>query len=220
MPPGGDGVDLTAFDPERYGVDERRRLRRALGLDPERPVALMATRLLWSKGVGEYCAAAALLGAAGQFALAGGPDPGSPDRIEEPELAALLRPGHVKYLGPRDDMPALLAAADLVVLPTYYYEGVPRILLEAAAMGLPAVATRLPGIERAIQENRTGLLVDADDPAQLIGAVGRLLSDPKLRREYGQAGRQYVQAGFSQDAVAELYIERYRDALGASPGRR
>src|SRR5215831_15910231 len=108
----------------------------------------MASRLLWAKGVGEFVAAARGLrgrGTRARFVLAGEPDRGHPSAIPESTLKRWCEDGDVEWLGWRDDMARLIRESHIVCLPSSYCEGVPRILLEAAASGRPIVATDVPG---------------------------------------------------------------------------
>jgi glycosyltransferase involved in cell wall biosynthesis len=108
-------------------------------------------------------------------------------------------PGHV------DDVAAALAAADIAVLPSER-EGLPRFLLEAAAAGLPSIATDVPGNRDVIDHEVTGLLVPPHDPKALYTAITRLASDPALRRRMGAAAREKAEAQFSDAAIADVYL--------------
>src|SRR5262249_17413154 len=128
----GSGVNTRRFAP---GCDGR--------MPNAEPVVLMASRLLMDKGLGEFVAAAQRLGDMGiacRYWVAGIPDEGNPACVPRPLLAQWQRDGVVEFLGQRTDMPELLRQADIAVLPSYH-EGLPRFLLEAAATGLPLVAT-------------------------------------------------------------------------------
>ncbi|MGH8627419.1 MAG: glycosyltransferase family 4 protein, partial [Gammaproteobacteria bacterium] len=118
------------------------------------PSVVFAARLLWAKGVAEFVRAAQVLRAEGldiQFLVAGEPDAGNPASVPEEQLTAWREEGSVSLLGHVQDMPALMATADVVVLPSYR-EGVPRSLIEAAAAGLPIVATDVPGCREVVED--------------------------------------------------------------------
>ena len=102
------------------------------------------------------------------------------------------------HIGPRDDIPALLAAADLFALPTLE-DNLPLAVLEAMAAGLPIVATRVGGIPEAVQHGHNGLLVPRRAPHDLAKAVVHILGDPQVRRGMGRAGRERLQSCFSKD---------------------
>ncbi|MDQ5909495.1 MAG: hypothetical protein QG599_1590 [Pseudomonadota bacterium] len=217
--------DQAAFEQADL-IDSRRiRLIRSSGVDTERfqPVAksisagslkiLLASRLLWEKGIGEYVAAARQLrqeGMAAEFLLAGAPDPGNPASISPDQLARWRREGDVTLLGHIDDMPTLLAQTDMAVLPSYR-EGVPRSLLEAAACGLPLITTDVPGCREIVDHGVNGLLIPLKDTQALTDAIRRLSEDSQMRQRLGQAGRARALAEFDQRLVFEQTLAVYRD---------
>ena len=204
------------------------RLIRGSGVDTERfkptnpssrgnnPITiLLASRLLWEKGIGEYVAAARQLrteGIAAQFWLAGNPDPGNPASIPPEQLAEWQREGDIALLGQVDDMPSLLAQTDLAVLPSYR-EGTPRSLLEAAACGLPLVATDAPGCREIVQHGVNGLLVPVKDSIALANAIRQLCRDPATRQSMGRASRAKVLAEFDERIVFEKTLAVYDELM-------
>ncbi len=189
----GSGVNLQQFQPR---IDPRRS-------GPLR--VLLAARLLWDKGVGEYAEAARQLRGEGlpvELQLAGAPDPGNPASVSPDTLTDWQRQGLLTLLGHVDDMPALLAETDIAVLPSYR-EGVPRSLLEAAACGLPLVATDAPGCREIVQHEVNGLLVPIKDATALANALRRLCHEPETRQRMGQASRVKVLAEFDERIVFE-----------------
>ncbi|HAS50725.1 MAG TPA: glycosyltransferase family 1 protein [Gammaproteobacteria bacterium] len=220
--------DQAAFEQTGLMDSQSIRLIRSSGVDTERfqPVAkpiptgrlsiLLASRLLWEKGIGEYVAAARQLrreGLAAEFLVAGAPDPGNPASIPADQLAQWRREGYVTLLGHVDDMPALLAQTDIAVLPSYR-EGVPRSLLEAAACGLPLIATDVPGCREIVDHGVNGLLVPLKDAQSLTHAVRRLYEDAPMRQRMGQASRAKVLAEFDQRLVFEQTLAVYRELRG------
>jgi glycosyltransferase involved in cell wall biosynthesis len=121
----------------------------------------------------------------------------------------------VHYLGPRNDVPALLAISDILVLPSYYREGVPRILLEGGAMGLPLITTNMPGCKDVVREGWNGLLVPTKDAHALSEAIIRLLGSRDERVSMGARSRRHVLENFTLEAVADALAEIY---LGLLPG--
>jgi glycosyltransferase involved in cell wall biosynthesis len=105
-------------------------------------------------------------------------------------------------------MPLFYAAIDIVVLPSYR-EGFPNVLLEAAAMALPVVATRIPGCVDAVKDGVTATLVPPRDAEALAEAIRMYLSDPTLRRQHGQAGREWVLHNFNQEELWEAMYQEY-----------
>jgi glycosyltransferase involved in cell wall biosynthesis len=202
----GSGVDTTRFRP-------RRRAASAC------PTVLLATRLLWKKGIGEYANAARLLrsgGVSARFLLAGAADDGNPDGVPHSVIRQWCDEGVLEWLGHVEDMADLLGQVDVVALPTSYGEGVPRVLLEAAAAGLPLVATSAPGCREIVEHDLNGLLVPPGDADALAGALRRLIDSPGLRELMGHRGRRKVLLEFDEQIVNRKTIEVYRELL---PGR-
>jgi glycosyltransferase involved in cell wall biosynthesis len=198
----GSGVDLAAFSPRP----------RAGG----RPVVLMATRLLSDKGVREFVQAARQLRARGveaRFCLAGEPDPGNRASIGADELAAWREEGCIELLGQRSDMAELMGMTSVVALPSYR-EGLPKVLLEAAACGRAVVTTDVPGCRDAVTPGVTGLLVPVRDATALADALHRLLTDRSLCESMGLAGRQLAEREFSIEQVVTAHLMLYQTLAG------
>jgi glycosyltransferase involved in cell wall biosynthesis len=211
-------------------VDERRTvLIRGSGVDaavfratpePEKPLLLLPSRMIWDKGVAEFVEAARRIRARRpdvRFALVGRPDPGNPKAIDEAQLRAWRDAGVVEWWGHRSDMPEVLASASAVVLPTTYCEGVPKVLIEAAAAGRPIVTTDAPGCREIVRDGVNGLLVPPGDNDALVGAIERLLADAQMRRHMGAAGARIAAEEFSLAGVVERHLELYRELLGVRP---
>lgn len=201
----GSGVDVVRFSP-RPKVDNAGPF-----------VFLMVARLLWDKGVGEYMEAARILKGKFpdvRFCLAGFLDVPSPSAVPRGDVEAWVGEGVIDYLGQSDDMVALYAGADCVVLPSYR-EGMPKTLLEAAAMGLPVVATDVPGCRQAMVDGETGILCRVRDAVSLADAMRRmLLMTAEQRRQMGNAGRERVVREFDEGIVVGRYMEVVKDILG------
>ncbi len=206
----GDGT-VNGIDVDRFRLDDRARaaglaLRRAAGLSPDAVVVGYLGRLARDKGVGDLARAWAALPAAasrssaadGARLLIGGgdddTDPLTPSERTDLSSSGALQLGHV------DDPVAFLAAIDLLVLPTHR-EGFPTVPLEAAAMGLPVVATDATGCADAVVNGVTGTLVPVHDAPALAAALARYIADPALRRAHGDAGRARVLAKFTRARV-------------------
>ena len=200
----GSGVDCSRFLPPKADRAEGAPLR-----------VLLAARMLWDKGVQEFVDAGRLLreqGRAVNFILAGTPDAGNPAAIPEEILAGWHRSGEVEWLGHVDDMPALLASADVVVLPSYR-EGLPKSLIEAAACARPLVATDVPGCREVITDGVDGLLVSARQSTALAVAVARLQDDRDLARRLGEAARSKALTEFDERIVIEKTLAVYREVM-------
>ena len=187
------------------------------------PVVMLAGRLLWSKGVKELIEAAELLRARNvpcRVVLVGVPDLDNPNSVEEETLRTWQRDGVVEWWGRREDMPDVLAQSNVVVLPTTYGEGVPKILLEAAAIGRAIVATDVPGCREIVKHGENGLLVPAGDVSRLAAAMGELLENPAQRARMGRRGREIVQAEFAEEQIVAQTLAVYHTLLGEqSPGK-
>ncbi|MES2243996.1 MAG: glycosyltransferase family 4 protein [Pseudomonadota bacterium] len=201
----------------------RVRLIRGSGVDIERfaptpepggtPVVMLPSRLLWDKGVGEFVAAAGVLRARGvvaRFVLVGDGDADNPASIPDAQLKAWHDSGLIEGWGRCEDMPGALAQAHIVCLPSYR-EGLPKVLLEAAACARALVATDAPGCREIVRHGENGLLVPLRDAASLADAIERLLGDPALRLRMGQKGRHMVEAEFSEAKVAQETLAVYRE---------
>jgi len=193
------------------GVDTKR-FRPSDGKRAGDVVVLFAGRLLEDKGVKEYVEVArALRGHADgiQFWIAGERDPGNPACIDDEVLTSWEAEGSVRFLGFCKNMDELLREVDIAVLPSYH-EGLPRFLLEAAASGLPIVATDVEGCRLVVRHEENGLLVAPRDSRQLADAIGRLLGDPSARSRMGKCGREWVERNFSEEKIVGQYLELYR----------
>ena len=183
--------------------------------EPEgKPVVTFASRLLREKGVFEFVEAARILkerGVQSRFWLVGEPDPGNPSSISRGEMEHWQQEGIIEPLGFRTDIADVFAHSNLVVLPSYYGEGLPKVLIEAAATGRAIITTDQPGCRDAIGPNVTGLLVPVRDATALADAIERLLSDADLRQSMGAAGRKLAEREFGIDKVVEAHLKIYQE---------
>lgn len=201
----GAGVDTRQIDVE---------------VEPDAPVrVVLASRMLKEKGVAEFVAAATELSASRtdvEFLLAGEPDSASPGSIPIEQLRRWHQDGVVRYLGFEKDVIGLFASSHIVCLPTYYGEGVPKVLIEAAACGRPIVTTDQPGCRDIVRNGINGLLVPSPDVKALVTALGRLIEDSGLRRRFGDAGREIAEAEFDFGIVLTQTMQVYRTLLSSS----
>ena len=200
----GSGVNLSEYAPksEPAGV----------------PLVILASRMLWNKGVGEFVTAARDLcdrGIAARFALVGGTDSGNPQAVSLAQLNAWNNSEVVEWRGRQDDMPTVFANSHIVCLPTYYGEGVPKVLIEAAACGRPIVATDVRGCREIVRHGENGLLVEPRNPEALAEALRILIRDPDLRTRMGQCGRRIAELDFSVEKVVQETLAVYRELLPA-----
>lgn len=198
------------------GVDCSRFVARAQGLSMNPvPRVLLAARLLWDKGLAEYVEAARMLRGQGRcvhFLLAGTPDPGNPAAVPEETVYSWVENGVLEWLGHVDDMGALFASVDMVVLPSYR-EGLPKSLIEAAACALPLITTDVPGCREVVSDGEDGLLVPPRNAAALAAAIARLLDNPALAAQLGRASRSKALAEFDERIVIKRTLETYGELL-------
>jgi len=198
----GSGVDLSNYPvtPEVSG----------------KLVIAMASRLLRDKGVLEFIDAARIVKNAGSdvcFQLIGEPDFGNPESVTVDEVRNWKAEGIVECLGFRTDIAELFAQAHIVVLPSYR-EGLPKVLMEAAACGRAVITTDVPGCRDAIEQGVTGDLVPARNAKALAAAVELLIKDSALRQRMGRAGRDLAEREFSIDKVVNAHFDIYQELQG------
>jgi len=199
----GSGVDLSVYrpSPEPEGL----------------PIVILASRMLWDKGVAQFVEAARILkneGVAARFALAGEPDPDNPAAIPYEQLRVWQESGEIEWWGLQDpqNMPRVLARSHIVCLPSYR-EGIPRILIEAAASGRPIVTTDAPGCREVVRPGVNGIIVPSRDTSSLAGALRFLIEHPETRIAMGANNRELAVQEFSQELVISQFMYVYRDLL-------
>jgi glycosyltransferase involved in cell wall biosynthesis len=170
---------------------------------------LLIGRLLLDKGISEFVDAARIIRRSHpnvRFQLLGGDGGDNPSAVPRAELERWASETIVEQLGVQDDVRPFIAAADCIVLPSYR-EGLPRSLLEGAAMGRPLIASDVPGCRDVIDDGVNGLLCEVRSAASLASAMERMLSmTPAERSAMGEAGRRKVVAEFDQRLVADAYL--------------
>jgi len=185
--------------------------------EPEGPVTMaFVGRLLEDKGLRALMDAHEMLLRCGQpvrLLIAGDPDPANPASIPAADIAQWARRPGVEFLGHVHDIRGVWAQAHIAVLPSRR-EGLPKSLLEAAACGRPMVATDVPGCREIARQDINALLVPADDAQALADAIGRLASDPGLRRKFGEASRRMAEREFSAAQVGQRVVALYDRLLG------
>lgn len=175
------------------------------------PVVCLAARLLRDKGVLEFVEAARILrqrGVEARFQLIGDVDPGNPATVTEAEIAAWREEGGIELLGHRKDIARLFADAHLVTLPSYR-EGLPKVLVEAAACGRAVVTTDVPGCRDAIDPDRTGLLVPVRNAVALADGLQLLIGNALLRQRMGAAGRALAENEFALEKIVQQHLDIY-----------
>jgi glycosyltransferase involved in cell wall biosynthesis len=200
----GSGVDLNQF---------------ALSAIPKGKIQIiLVARMLWDKGVGEFVESATVLkkqGIDADFILVGSIDPGNPESISTKQLEQWNRSGVVKWLGERSDITQLLTESHIAVLPSYR-EGLPKSLIEAAAVGRPIITTDVPGCREVVKEGENGFLVPARDAKKLAVVIKKLINNPKLLIVMGKKSRLIAEQEFSIQKVITKTLTLY-SKIGSDP---
>ena len=183
------------------------------------PVVLLAARLLVDKGLREFVQSAQILRQRGlstqdaRFVIVGKPDPANPASLRPDELAQWAEEGVVEFWGHRTDMPQVMEAAHVTVLPSYYGEGLPKVLIEAAACGRAVVTTDHPGCRDAIEPNKTGLLVPIKNALALADAIEYLIKNTNVRKRMGAAGRALAEKEFAIEKIVAEHMKIYQKLI-------
>ena len=216
----GSGVKLQTFDEARR-TDRGAAMRAQYGVG-DRWLVVLASRLLKAKGVAEFCEAGRLcdgkLGRQAVFLIVGSEEP-------NPRRAAAVTPFkgtevEVMYGGNCPDMAGLLATTDVVMLPTAYREGIPRILLEAAAAEVPLVASDMPGCRDVVIHNETGLRVPPRAAQPMADAAIRLAHDAVFAKGLATAARDRVEGQMTLDIIAGQYADLFHQLTAQHPAAR
>lgn len=220
LDPGRITVVERGRDPRRLGRPGARRrteVRRRLGIEEDRPVVIAVGREEHQKGFGHLVRAVDELRRSVPDALlllAGRRGHASADLDEE--IIRLGLGAHVWRLGHRDDVPDLLAAADVFVLSSLF-EGIAGVVIEAMALGLPVVATEIPAMREILEPGRNAVLVPVQDPAGLAAAVRSLLDEPRRRAAFGRRSREIFEARFTLGRIVERMVALYRRVAADRP---
>ena len=214
----GGGIDLGLFDQARFPASQREEIRRSLGFLPDHLVVGFIGRLVREKGLMELFEAFKRLRSRhpGARLLVVGPlDPKKKDAIT-PEAAKVFGISDVVvFTGMRLDIPEMISAMDVFVLPSYR-EGFPQSVMEASAMGVPVVTTNVRGCREAVEDGKTGIVVPVCDVVILEEAIHRLLSNPSRAKEMGGAGRLKALLEFDETKKFRIIRDAYLSHLGLS----
>ncbi len=221
--------DRALFIGRRIAREEQTVIIRGSGVDPSvfaaapppggTPVVLLPSRLLWDKGLAELIEAARELRAAGvpfRLVLAGDTDAHNPRSVNEATVRQWEREGLLEWWGHCSDMPTAMQQASIVVLPSYR-EGLPKALLEAGAVGRPAVTTDVPGCREVVRPGVNGLLVPPRDAPALAAALRLLLEDESARLAMGARARDIIVEHFSEAYVVRETLRLYGSLLPLRP---
>jgi len=214
----GNGIDLSVFDPSRISTEDAMKKRVELSLPADAPVVGFVGRLsARRKGFLDFLAAARRLHEQcpdARFLIVGIPDRGRPDSVD-PETAAEYDIADVcLFLGWQDNnrLPLLYSIMDVIVLPSLF-EGIPRVVMEAAAMKTPAIVTNVKGNREAVMHGINGLLVPLGDSKALAEAMYCLVTDPERARLMGEEGRRIALEKFDERLVCKKTLAEYQRLL-------
>ncbi|HHQ4736314.1 MULTISPECIES: glycosyltransferase family 4 protein [Aeromonas] len=198
----GEGVDLSHFTPQKKSRSD------------QAVCFLLIARMLWDKGIGEFVAAARIVKKQypqATFQLLGGCGVANPSAIERTQIAVWEKEGVITYLGTTEDVRPIIADADCVVLPSFYSEGVPRTLMEAASMEKPIITTDNVGCRDVVIHGKTGLLCQVKDANSLAVACEAFIQiSQSERNEMGRAGRLLMAEKFDEKIVIEQYMNAFK----------
>jgi glycosyltransferase involved in cell wall biosynthesis len=178
----------------------------------DKPVVFFASRMIRSKGMLNLVRAAEEVHKSGidfELWLAGDIDTNNPTSLTTDEIEAFGKSAFIRYLGHRSDMASLMRDADIFCLPTYYREGLPRVIIEACAAGKPVITTDMPGCRDIVQNNVNGLLVAPRDHQALVESLKLLLSDPALRSAMGKESRRIFEERYTLDSFFKAFNHCY-----------
>ena len=192
------------------GVDIKRFM---VAPEPPGPIRVtMASRLIWDKGVRVFVEAAVRIRAARDdilFTLVGEPDRKNPMSVPAERITEWVAAGFIEWWGYQEDMNSVWNRSHIATLPSYYREGLPMVLLEAAACGRPIVTTDIPGCRDVVQHGRNGYLVPPHDVEALASAIVALADNPPLRASMSSAGRRRMEAEFNHEQIGEKMLQCY-----------
>lgn len=217
----GNGIDLSRFDRATVARERVNDVRRELGAGPDDVVCGAVGRLVWEKGYAEVFEAAAAVRRRlpqARFVIIGPSDPDKADGLTDADLTRAREQAGITFLGMRHDLTELYAAMDVYVLASHR-EGYPRSAMEAAALGLPVVATDIRGCRQVVDHGVTGLLVPPRDAVALAEAITTLVTTSDLRRQMGRAASEKARANFDQHEVIAITLDAYGEVLAGTRPR-
>lgn len=193
----GVGVNTTKYKQTKIPIDSN--------------LVILASRLLWDKGVGEFVDAAKYLHENNinvQMVLVGIPDEKNPQSVSNQELHMWNKEEYIEWWGFQEDMPQIINKASIVVLPSYR-EGLPTILIEAASVGRPLIATDVPGCNEVVRNGINGFLVPVKNHIELATTIHKLIIDKSLMNTMGANSRRIALNEFDFSIILQKHLELY-----------
>jgi glycosyltransferase involved in cell wall biosynthesis len=213
----GSGINTCLFSRTHVSEAAKSRLITEFKIQPDELVVTMIARIIRSKGVFEYVRSAREIQKTNSkvhFLLIGAEDRDSIDRLTQEEIIELKQV--VDWRGYCSDIPVILAISDIFVLPSIYREGIPRVLLEAAAMELPIITTDSPGCKEVVENGINGFLIAMHDAEALSNAIVRLVEAQELRHRFGVASRMKVVQCFDTKVISSQIRDLYEQFISIS----
>ena len=207
----GVGADLALFHPRAEAVEDAT------------PIIMFAARLIAPKGIYDFVEAARRIrtkGPSARFVLQCQPDRKNRNAVSEAEVEAWQREGVIEWWGNSTKMAGDLRRADIFCLPTYYREGLPKVLIEAAATGLPIVTTDVPGCRDVVRDGENGIVIPPRDVDALEAALRRLITDLPFRHAAGVKSRMIAEERFSVTFFLDTYLGIFDALLGDATSTR
>jgi len=207
------GLDVDSFISSVSDQNTLSELRDNLGFKRNDVVITLIARLVKDKGVEEFLKAAKMLSVESnvKFLLVGPRSSEGSQAVSESVISEYI--DYVNYIGPSSNVPDLLSISDVFVLPTYYREGLPRILLEAGSLGLPLITTDTPGCREVVKHKWNGLLVPTRDAKALAASIKKLTISSELRKSMGEKNPKFIKENFELSIVAKAYDKIYQNLL-------
>ena len=181
-------------------------------LKDKKPKVLFASRLLYSKGIKEFIEASSFVKEC-EFLVAGNIDPGNPQSITKKDLNLFIKNYPIKYLGFKKNIINTISSSSIIVLPSYYREGLPKILIEAAACGRAIITTDNVGCRDAVINDKTGILIPIKNTQKLVQAIKYLLKDKKYLTKMGERGRKFAKENFDISIIVDKHLKIYEELI-------
>ena len=181
-------------------------------LKDKKPKVLFASRLLYSKGIKEFVEASSFVKEC-EFLVAGNIDPGNPQSITKKDLNLFIKNYPIKYLGFKKNIVNTITSSSIIVLPSYYREGLPKILIEAAACGRAIITTDNVGCRDAVINDKTGILIPIKNTQKLVQAIKYLLKDKKYLTKMGERGRKFAKENFDISIIVDKHLKIYEELI-------
>jgi len=212
------GINIEKFSPQNVDKAGIEKLYNELCMSQHHPpfIITLIARLIWHKGIREFVEAAKILKRKYPdvlFLLVGPIDTGNPTTVSNDYIKEAEKKGFIKYIGKRDDIREILYISDVVTLPSYYREGIPKVLLEAMSMGKPIVTTDATGCREVVEEGKNGFLVPVKNSKALAEAIERLIENKELRKRFGKYGREKVLREFDERIVIKKTMKVYKEII-------